>query len=190
MTAGTNTTTKFIAVALLGLALSAMALVAAFPFVRANWLDEEIDQSRSELAALRKAIAHEGALRKENIVLAARSKGASQLLLQGETTGIAGANLQKLLGGLVSQHQGTASSIQILPPVEDGNLMRIPMSMSISVGIDGLRDIVHSLETRLPLIFIDDIAVRSPLYGADPHFLGPLDVTLQVSGFVLKNKAS
>lgn len=189
MTASTSTT-KVFAVALLGLAIAAMGVLAAAPFVRASWLDAELEQSRTELAALRKAIAHEGALRKENTALAARDKDASQLLLQGETTGIAGANLQKLLGGLVSAHGGTTSSVQILPPVEDGNLMRIPMSLSISVGIDGLRDIVHGLETGLPLIFIDDIAVRSPLYGADAHFLGPLDVTLQVSGFVLRNKAS
>lgn len=190
MNANSIPTSKLMALALLALALSAMAFGAAGPYVRTSWLDAEIEESRSELALLRKEIAHEGALRKENSALAARSKGASELLLQGDTTGIAGANLQKLLGGLVSQHGGSAASIQILPPVEDGNLIRIPMSLSISVGIDGLRAIVHGLESGLPLIFVDDIDVRSPLYGADPTFLGPLDVTLQVSGFVLRKKAS
>ncbi len=115
------------------------------------------------------------------------------MLLEGETTGIAGANLQKLLSGLVLAHGGEATSFQILPPKEDGNLMRIPMSLSISVGIDGLRDIVHGLETSTPLIFIDDITIRAEqddFRAPDPHYLGPLDVTLQVSGFAYKNEAS
>ncbi len=91
------------------------------------------------------------------------------------------------------EHGGAASSFQILPPKEDGNLMRIPMSLSISVGIDGLRDIIHGLETGTPLIFIDDITIRAEqddFRAPDPHYLGPLDVTLQVSGFALKNGAS
>jgi general secretion pathway protein M len=138
-------------------------------------------------------MAREGALRKENSELAAVGEDASLLLLQGETTGIAGANLQKLMSGLVLQHGGAASSIQILPTKEDGNLVRIPISLSISVGIDGLRDILYGLETGAPLLFIDDITIRSESaeFGTtDPHYLGPLDVTLQISGYALRNEAS
>jgi general secretion pathway protein M len=161
--------------------------------VRAGWLDETIAHNQAELAVLRKALAREGALRKENSELLAAGEAASRLLLPGETTGIAGANLQKLVSALVAQHGGTASSLQILPPSEDGNLMRIPMSLSISVDIDGLRSIIHGLEAGMPLIFVDDIAIRPQWEAAgssDPHYLGPLDVMLQVSGFVARNGAS
>jgi len=174
-------------------ALGAMGAMAAMPFARLNWLDTTIAEQQDELLTLRKEITREAALRKENSELAAMDQDASLLLLPGETTGIAGANLQKLMSGLVLEHGGEASSFQILPPKEDGNLMRIPMSLSISVGVDGLRDILHGLETGMPLIFIDDIAIRAEqdeFRAPDPHFLGPLDVTLQVSGFVLKNEAS
>ena len=67
------------------------------------------------------------------------------------------------------------------------------MSLSISVNIDGLRDILHALETGAPLLFIDDITIRSKSadFGTpDPHYLGPLDVTLQISGYALRNEAS
>jgi general secretion pathway protein M len=43
------------------------------------------------------------------------------------------------------------------------------------------------------LIFIDDITVRAQqndFHAPDPHYLGPLDVTLQVSAFAMKNGAS
>jgi general secretion pathway protein M len=182
-----------LAIAFLVLGLAIVGLVTAVPFVRLSWLDQTIEQSQNELLQLRKQIAREGELHKENSELAAAGQDTSLLLLEGETTGIAGANLQKLMSGLVLEHGGAASSFQILPPKEDGNLMRIPMSLSISVGIDGLRDILHGLETGTPLIFIDDITIRAEaedFLAPDPNYLGPLDVTLQVSGFALKNGAT
>ena len=185
--------TAAFSVAVLLAALAAMGFIAAAPYVRLSWLEQTIAQNQQELLQLRKEIAREGALRKENSELAAVGEDASLLLLQGETTGIAGANLQKLMSGLVLQHGGAASSIQILPTKEDGNLVRIPISLSISVGIDGLRDILYGLETGTPLLFIDDITIRSESadFGMpDPHYLGPLDVTLQISGYALRNEAS
>ncbi len=162
-----------------------MAAIAVTPFAYLGGLETTIAQNQEALAKLRSEIMKEGELRKENSDLAARSQDAS-LLLEGDKTGIAGANLQRILSGVVAEHGGTASSFQVLPPKEDGNLMRIPVGLSISVGIDGLRDILHSLETGTPLIFVDDIVIRSAQedFGApDPHYLGPLEVTLQVSAF-------
>ena len=177
---------------LLLLALVLMGTIAAAPFIHLNGLEQKIAQNQNELLSLRAQIARESELRKENTDLAALGQDTS-LLLEGEKTGIAGANLQKLMNSLVTENGGTSSSFQILPPKEDGNLMRIPMSLSITVGTDGLRDILHKLETSTPLIFIDDIVIKSAqddFRAPDPHYLGPLEVTLQVSGFALQNGAS
>jgi general secretion pathway protein M len=182
-----------LAVGVLVAGLALLALLATLPFVRLGGLEQSIASNQTELLELRKEIAREAELRKENSELTSAGQDARVLLLEGETTGIAGANLQKMVSGLILEHGGAASSFQILPPKEDGNLMRIPMSLSISVGIDGLRDIIHGLETGTPLIFVDDITVRAQqddFRAPDPHYLGPLDVTLQVSGFALKNGAS
>jgi general secretion pathway protein M len=169
------------------------ATLAAMPFIQLSVIEQTMVEDRSELAKLRQEIAREAELRKENAALAVSDKAARRLLLEGKTTGIAGANLQKILGRLAVEHAGQATSFQILPPQEDGNLMRIPLSLNIRVSIDGLRDIVHGLETSTPLLFIDDIMVRSDIddgEAPDPNFLGPLDVRLQVSGYVYKNEAS
>src|SRR5262249_49483818 len=154
-----------------------MVLFAAAPFVQLSGIDETIAQHQDMLSNLRRQIAKEGVLRKENGELAALGQD-SDLLLKGETTGIAGANLQKLLSSLVVEHGGEAQSFQIMPPQEAGNLVRIPMSLSISVGVDGLRDILYGLEIGTPLIFIDEIAVRSKqddFTAPDPHYIGPFD---------------
>ena len=179
------------ALAALVAALLLMTLFAAAPFVQLSAMYETIAQHQDTLSNLRRQIAKEGVLRKENGELAALGQD-SDLLLKGETTGIAGANLQKLLSSLVVGHGGEAQSFQILPPQADGNLVRIPMSLSISVGVDGLRDILYGLEIGTPLIFIDEIAIRSKqddFTAPDPHYIGPFDVSLQLSGYTLKSGA-
>lgn len=182
----------YFAVAILVVVVAALSAIAAAPFWQLRTLETEIAEKQELLPELRAKIAHESELKKEHTDLAALGQDKS-LLLEGDKTGVAGANLQSLVNGLVTANGGTASSIQILPPKEDGNLMRISVSLSINVGTDGLRDIVHSLETGTPLIFIDDIVVRAiheDFRPTAPHYLGPLDVTLQVSGFAVQNGAS
>jgi len=182
-----------LSIAILIAAVAFMLLAAVMPYRHLGEVEQTLEQNQQELLGLRNQISQEGELRKENMSLAAVDESASRLLLEGETIGIAGANLQKLLSGLVAEHGGAASSIQILPPKDDGNLVRISMSLSISVNIDGLRDILHALETGAPLLFIDDLAVRSDMdsfAAADVHFMGPLDVTLQVSGYASGHEGS
>jgi len=176
---------SYVSLALLGLTLAALAALATAPFLRIGSLEAAIAEKQLLLPKLREKIAHENDLKKEHADLAALGQDKS-LLLEGDKTGVAGANLQSLVNALVTANGGTASSIQILPPKDDGDLMQISVSLSMNVGTEGLRDIIHSLETGTPLIFIDDIVVKAihPDFSPpDPHYTGPLDVTLQVSGF-------
>lgn len=175
----------YAAVAILIALLAGVAALAALPFLQVAGLEDEIAEKQKLLPELRAKVAHEDKLRKEHEELSALGQDKS-LLLEGDKTGVAGANLQSLVNSLVAANGGTASSIQILPPKEDGNLMRISVSVSINVGTQGLRDIIHTLETGTPLIFIDDVSVQAihdDFRPPEPHYMGPLEVTLQVSGF-------
>lgn len=175
----------YAAVAILIALLAGVAALAAVPFLQVASLEDEIAEKQKLLPELRAKVAHEDKLRKEHEELSALGQDKS-LLLEGDKTGVAGANLQSLVNSLVAANGGTASSIQILPPKEDGNLMRISVSVSINVGTQGLRDIIHTLETGTPLIFIDDVSVQAihdDFRPPEPHYMGPLEVTLQVSGF-------
>lgn len=179
-----------VAIALIVAALIAIGAVAATPFAQLSGFDAELAEKKAELARLRNQTAEEATLRTENESLIASGQSTS-LLLDGDTTGIAGANLQKLINDLVLAHGGTASSLQVLPPTDEKDLVRIALSLSISVAIDGLHGFLYDLETRQPLIFINDIRIRSSQDGLgqpDPHYLGPLDVTLQVSAFAAKKE--
>ncbi len=189
MNARSEISASIVSLSVLATVLALMVLFAAAPFVHLSTIDTAIAEHQVELSNLQQQLATEGEVRKENRELAVLRQD-TDLLLKGETTGIAGANLQKLLNNLVIAHGGAASSFQILPPQNDGNLVRIPMSLSISVGVDGLRDILYGLEAGTPLIFLDDVAIRSKqgdFHAPDPYYIGPYDVTLQLSGFAQKN---
>lgn len=178
------------AVALLFLAIAVLGAAAAAPYIQLARIDSEIAAQEAELTKLRRDHADEASLREENANLISSGQSAT-LLLEGETIGIAGATLQRLIADLVVAHNGTASSLQVLPPATEDDLVRISLSLSLSVGIDGLQGFLHALETGQPLIFIDDIRVRSgqsEFSVPDPHLLGPLDVTLQVSAFAAKKE--
>ena len=182
----------YLAVSILLLLVAGMAIIVAMPFMHVATLESAIAEKQARLPQLLAEIAFEDKLRREHADLGALGQDKS-LLLEGDKTGVAGANLQSLINSLVSAYGGTASSIQILPPKEDGNLMQISVSVSINVGTDGLRDIIHTLETGTPLIFIDDItvqAIHDDFRPLDPHYIGPLEVTMQVSGFAAQRGAS
>ena len=83
-------------------------------------------------------------------------------MLQGETAGIAGAALQRQVNDHVSAAGGQASSFQLLPPRESGGATRLALSFAMRIDIDGLRDVLHAIETGQPLLFVDDIAIRMP----------------------------
>ena len=198
--------TAAFSVAVLLAILAAMGFAAAAPYVRLSWLEQTIAQNQQELLELRKEMAREGTLRKENSELAAVGEDASLMLLQGETTGIAGANLQKLMSGLVLQHGGAASSIQILPTKEDGNLVRIPISLSISAFISKCRafDFLGSMPTIAPSTHPSAPSSRcvpshalSILSGGVPAGGGPSDaiccnrsVRRDSSGAAIRQRAS
>lgn len=178
------------AIGLLILTLGGMAAVAGAPFFQLARLDADIVSLKRELAQLSTRGQDVDRLRQENEALVASGQSAG-LLLEGETTGIAGANLQRQITDLVTTHGGTATSLQVLPPSAESDMTRIALSLNISVGIDGLQGFLYALEAGEPLMFIDDILIRSgqsEFEKPDPHLLGPLDVSLQVSAFTAKKE--
>jgi len=192
MTSNSRALAGFSAISVLLGVLALILLLASAPFLRAEWAQEKIQQDRVDLLSLRGQLASEVAQRKADHDLN-ESGSNTKLLLDGETTGISGANLQRLIGEIVRAHGGSAKSFQVLPPETEDTLIRIALSLSISVDMDALRDILYDIEAGTPMIFIDDISIKPKSDSSrtpDPYFLGPLDVTIQVSGYEPKKEGT
>jgi general secretion pathway protein M len=181
MTANNDRTGALVAVSLLVLALAGMLGLAAVPYLRLGALAQETAENRLLLASLTARLARQ--------LAGGRGADLRALMLQGETAGIAGAALQRLVNDHVSAAGGKATSFQLLPPRESGGTTRLALGLAMRIDIEALRDVLHAIETGEPLLFVDDIAIRAPQNAAkseEGDALGPLEVTMQVSGFVLR----
>jgi general secretion pathway protein M len=170
-----------LALALLALALVGMAGLAVAPYLRLAVLGEEVAESRQLLAGLQARMARQSA--------SGGGADPAALMLQGETAGIAGAVLQRLVSEHVSAAGGQASSFQLLPPREAGGTTRLALGFAMRIDIGGLRDVLHAIETGEPLLFVDDIAIRTAGNAAgegEGDAAGPLEVAMQVSSFLPK----
>lgn len=181
MTSSNDRAGALLALAVLILTLCAMTGLAAAPWLRLGTASEETAESRQLLAAL-------------EVQMARQSDGGGDadpraLLLQGKTAGIAGAALQRQVNDHVTAAGGQASSFQLMPPRDADGATRLALSFAMRIDTDGLRDVLHAIETGHPLLFIDDIAVRMPDTTAresEGDGAVALDVAMQVSGFTLK----
>lgn len=110
---------------------------------------------------------------------------ASAIFLPGDGVEIARAELQKMLVEAVAAAEGRLIETQepgtglASDEPDDG---RIELRVSFDAGNDGLLDLVHGLETRLPLLTIVRLEARRLDAGGDDD---PEDPTLRI-GLVVR----
>ena len=162
--------------------------VALFPYVQLFETRSEASIQNDLLSSLNRQIKRIKEL-KENDKLLGKLGSNKSLMLEGETTGIAGANLQKQLTALVAKNRGRAISFQVLPPKPEENMTKIPINFSLDIDIVGLQNILFAIETGQPLIFVDNLVIRSiNKQNINPYSQVRLNVTVQVSGYFAKDK--
>lgn len=113
---------------------------------------------------------------------------AKEDLLSGESTAITGANLQELFKQRVRQSGGRLQSTQILPESYQGSLERIAIKAKLTGSIEALQKILYNIEYQKPLLFVDNIEIRSRTTRrrsrrtiTQPTQM--LTVTMEVAGF-------
>ncbi len=103
-----------------------------------------------------------------------RIEKRSGLLLPGETRALAAAALQNRVQALAEGSAVDLRSLQVMAesaPEADvpAGLEPIEIKAELVADIQGLRDFLHGLEQRRPLLFLDDFSVRARLQRADPR---------------------
>jgi general secretion pathway protein M len=171
--------------------LAVLASLAVAPFMVSDAWREDQERNEARLALLERRAAQ-----RDRLVAEQKSRAAagtrSNALLEGATFGLASAELQKLLVEGVQSAGLTLRSIQALEPVGTDDFTTLPVRMVVKGTTEGLRALLHGLETGEPLLFIDELSVkpeRSTL--ADEAPAGPIElaVELRVSGTVAGRKA-
>lgn len=120
---------------------------------------DEIEQSKSLLAAYRAEIAARPALEARLAALGRREASTSGLL-RGDSTALAAANMQGLVTALVHQHGGQVRSVQNFPSAPAGGLEKIVVQYDLSLPLASLQNVIYQLETGQPFLFLDHVDIR------------------------------
>jgi hypothetical protein len=163
----------------LALLVFALALAAGVVSVAGLWLvnrHNEMTGAEGRLEALRTAA---------RVGVGGQVGGGAGLLLAGETTGRAAADLQLKVGAVAREHGAIVRSMQILNPKREGELTEIVLEVNLQAGTVALRNLLHFLETSAPLLIVDELSVRHAVEGPQGAAKGPvqLAVGMKIRGF-------
>jgi general secretion pathway protein M len=81
--------------------------------------------------------------------------------LEGATDALAAAALQARVTALVESSGASIVSIQTLPTAEEAGLRRVAIRLQMASEIAPLLQILHGLETGVPVLFLDAIELQS-----------------------------
>ena len=146
----------------------------------------ELVPSRSQVLARRlDLVAPQGRIVKELETANADIERVSARFLTEAAPAVAASELQKLTKEMAAQAATEIRSERILPPVERGELLEIPVEIAVSGEIRQLVDLLRRLEGSQKFLTVQDLRVRVVNVSQPKELLA----TLTVSGFILPGKS-
>lgn len=111
-----------------------------------------------------------------------RGTATAGLFLPQSAPGSAGAMLQSRLITLTADAGGRVASARVAAPADQDQLKRISIEISAEIKINGLRDLLHAVETAKPLMVVDRLSVRrvEPEINGGPASRAQQDPSLKV----------
>ncbi len=172
---------------LLGILLLVASILLLPLSLISNAYDDSIDDLTFQIQRYQRTAQREPQLRRQLVTLQARRLPASALL-QGDSSAIAGANLQQLIKRRVQRAGGHLESTQILPGKESNILERIAIRAQFTGSMEALQNVLYKIEFGQPRLFIERIEIRKKsrfrrLRRKQTINQGQVRVTLQVAGY-------
>jgi Tfp pilus assembly protein PilO len=157
----------------------------ARPVLDRNDATAELLPTRERLLQRRQdLVARRGAVQNELDTVGAKIDALSGRLLTAATPPVAASELQKIAKDFASAATTEVRSERILPPVERGELLEIPVEIAVSGEIRNLVDFLARLEGAPKLMAVQELKVRVMNIAQPKELLA----TITLSGFILPNK--
>jgi len=104
--------------------------------------------------------------------------------IQGQTLGLAGANLQQMTKGLVETAGGALISSQIVTPPSEPPLQMLVNKVRMRADTEALLKLVHRVESGEPTLFLENLIVRGS--RSRRRSLAELDIQFDLAGYTLR----
>ncbi len=174
-----------IAILYLGIA---MPIVDAYQSIGADTV-----QLQDQLHRYQRAGSDRAQRQAELAALAQRSSAADGFL-QGANDTLVAAQIQNRLKSLADAAHAELRSTQVLPAQDEGALRRISVRGQFATNIAGALQVFHGLEAQYPLLFIDNLNIRSrqgnirETRGRDTGESDALDLQFDIYGFAQRGQ--
>ncbi len=106
---------------------------------------------------------------------------------------LAAAELQQRVKGLVEGSGGNLLSVQALPAVEEGGVLRVAVNVTVQGDVGMLQKTLYGLESQAPLLFVDNLEVsarqfrpRLPDGKIAPYTRVQVNGQFEVAGYLRK----
>lgn len=114
---------------------------------------------------------------------AVRAKDSRKFFLRAGGTALSAAEAQEAMRTLVEGAGGRLITTQVLPAKDEGAYKQITVNVQLTSNIVALRRILNTIESGTPMLFVDNLLVRSqvpatfrPGPGAEPEVFVQFDV--------------
>jgi general secretion pathway protein M len=147
---------------------------------------QAIDEAQVRLARI-KAVAATKPQLEAVAAKMATDIGQSDAFMRADTEALAGAALQERLRNLTSAQGISVGAIQWAGGKTESGLGRISVRVQVMAPLGPLYALLGSIETTMPLLFIDDIDIQATASGdpGQPLQEGPLSVSFDCYGYWL-----
>ena len=171
-----------LAIALLVLAvLVAIAALAGPAWYLYQRYDRELADRRDKLARYTQIAATRTDVARQ--LEAMRAKDARRFFLRSGASALSVAEAQEIIRGMVESAGGRLITMQALPAKEEGRYRQVSAQVQLAANIQALRRILHTIESNVPLLFVENLTVKTqvpsnfrPAAGAEPEMFVSFDI--------------
>ena len=174
---------KLLALAICGLLLAAGYLVVIEPvlaFYQSH--QQQLEERQSVIARLTDTARELPRLRAAAQQWREQSHDGD-LLLTGPSDAVAAAGVQSVIKDDLAKGDAKLGSAEIIPPQIDDNFQRVGVRVSLSGTLPTLIAALRDLETARPMLFVDNVEIRTNSGAAKPDAGEELSIALDIYGF-------
>lgn len=104
--------------------------------------------------------------------------------LTGQTEELAAVQVQQIVKRMAETAGATLRSVSIQEPETVDGFREVSLRVKVASGIEGLRGLLHGLETSAPYLFVEDLSVRGGRVNGGGAQGARLQVGFEVHGYL------
>ena len=117
---------------------------------------------------------------------AMRARETRKFFLRTGATALSAAEAQEAVRSIVESSGGKLITMQAPSSREEGRYRQITVVVQLTANVQALRRILHTLESNMPYLFVDNVTIRSQVTGQHRSAPGQepeMFVSFDVSGY-------